>query len=511
MFKIFKEDKFRSLQNEDECKVEFLDSFATKTKATICLEEKYESERRCQSNRQFSRADDEFSFEYSDWSDKLLHRIRYYVKECKTVQNGENIVDVSSLDYDYIDDFQFNRAIVKKDGEWGIIDDKLKPILSCNKYSSIAPYKEYSFSNYEPVAKITIKKGEGLIYGAIDLSGNFVVRAANGDYYKIPSKNIFWAYSGSETRWVRVQVYSHTIEPFSYPYTEYEECSFYDIERHVFMKFGDYPTLGDTFGLQGYALAIGGMEGDVARFTYDGKVGIIDSDEHILVEPKYKQILPYSDGLAAIRTPTEMKTEFMPDGKHYRRVPVKLSKWGFINKKGQEVILPQYNMVHPFSAGHAAFNIGGRVQSIQTVEVTHEEIPDSIPYEDTHVLVFQGGKWGFLNTEGEQVIAPEYDSCSEFFNGRVAIIGKGNKLGLITSDLKYQTCLEYDRIEYDRYKKFIGPAFTCSKKEIDEDGYRILHDWTVYEGANGFIVEEYGINYLEPEPGPGLGFVPDYL
>ena len=489
MFKVYKEDKTRCIQSDlTECTIEFVDSFAVKTAAIDYLKEK------CVDNlHKYLSEEEEFSYEFDDnnMGNDYHHSVRYYIEECNTIKNGEKLIDVSGLDYDFIDDFHFERAIVRRHGAWGIIDTNFEPILFCDEYNRIAPYEERSAANGEPFAEISIDKGKRYYHGLVDVFGNFVVRA-NGGIHRVPSRDIFWAFNESATKWVKVLVSPDTFELSDFPYTEYDECSFYDVERRVFMRFGDFPTLGDPFGVEGFALAIGGFEGDVARFSFNEKVGVIDSEENIVVEPKYKQIQQFSDGLAAVKTFSITKLELLPGGKSYKQTTIKNSKWGFINKLGKEVIPPQYDMVYPFSAGHAPFNIGGLIESIQTVEVP-EEYEYLFSNEDTHVSIFKGGKWGFINVEGEVVVPPEYDECTRFIDGRVAIIGKNNKFGLITADFKYQTGLLYTRIRYDESERILRPSFIAETENYDEDGYRLVTEWSIYDGPEGFVVKKAGM------------------
>lgn len=495
MFKVYKEDKTRCIQSDlTECTIDFVDSFAVKKAAIDYLKKKCVGE----FHKNLSE-EEEFSYEYDDnnTGNDYHHSVRYYIEECNTIKNGEKLVDVSGLDYDFIDDFHFDRAIVKRYGTWGIIDTNFEPVLHCDEYNSIAPYEEQPYADYEPVAEISIKKGKSYYQGVVDIFGNFLV-GANGGVHRVPSKDIFWAFNKSETKWVKVQVSSDTIEPFSFPHTEYEEYSFYDVERRLFMRFGDYPTLGDSLGVEGFALAIGGFEGDMARFSYEGKVGVIDSEEKIVVEPKYKQIRQFSDGLAAVETFGITKLEFMPGGKQYRHVIIQKPKWGFINKLGKEIIPPQYDMVYPFSAGHAPFNIGGELETIRDV-IVPDEYEYLFSYEETHELIFKGGKWGFVNVEGEVVIPPKYDQCSQFFDGRVAIIGENNKLGLITADLKFQTGLLYSSIRYDKDKRYFKPSFIAETEEFDENGERLVTEWSIYDGPDGFVVKEEGTYFADDD------------
>src|SRR5262245_26129532 len=60
-------------------------------------------------------------------------------------------------------------------------------------------------------------------------------------------------------------------------------------------------------------------------------------------------------------------------------------KTGFIDKKGQVVITPQFDAADVFSEGLA--------------------------------LVSVGGKYGFINTKGELVINPQFESANSFSEG----------------------------------------------------------------------------------------------
>ena len=54
-------------------------------------------------------------------------------------------------------------------------------------------------------------------------------------------------------------------------------------------------------------------------------------------------------------------------------------------------------------------------------------------------------KFGFVNSQGEEIIPTKYDFASNFNNG-VAIIGKGKKFGLVNKKGKIILPLEYDQI-----------------------------------------------------------------
>jgi len=77
-------------------------------------------------------------------------------------------------------------------------------------------------------------------------------------------------------------------------------------------------------------------------------------------------------------------------------------RWGFIDRLGEEIILPQYTEVHDFSEGLAAVNIG----------------------------TWDNPRWGFIDTDGNVVVPFEYDEVRSFSEG-LAWVRSGNLWGLL--------------------------------------------------------------------------------
>ncbi len=86
------------------------------------------------------------------------------------------------------------------------------------------------------------------------------------------------------------------------------------------------------------------------------QVGFIDHEGYVVIEPKYKSALPFSEGVAVVETfkgykqfidangNVVIKMKFL-DAKSFREglAPVMESKekgWGYINKQGKYVIAP---------------------------------------------------------------------------------------------------------------------------------------------------------------------------
>ena len=199
--------------------------------------------------------------------------------------------------------------------------------------------------------------------------------------------------------------------------------------------------------------------------TVNGKDGFIDRDGKIVIEPAFEKAYPFSDGLAAVR---------------------KRGAWGFIDTQGRVVIEPQFVSVGPFSDGLAIFedkrraNKKGYIDKFGKVVIeprfdaaadfrngvakvgfatlrgkllswfadigvecdskfidrTGEIVPEPPPQhfatgDPGELIPFRKGhSAGYLNAQGEVVIAPQFEVASAFSEG-LACVGKRGLFGYI--------------------------------------------------------------------------------
>lgn len=90
------------------------------------------------------------------------------------------------------------------------------------------------------------------------------------------------------------------------------------------------------------------------------------------------------------------------------------TKMGVANMKGQVIVKPKYDAIFPYHEGLAAVSVG-----CKTVR----------PQDDPEHEYVVGGKWGFIDKRGHEVIPLEYDSIANhrrFKNGK-ALVLKGEK------------------------------------------------------------------------------------
>ena len=86
-------------------------------------------------------------------------------------------------------------------------------------------------------------------------------------------------------------------------------------------------------------------------------------------------------------------------------------KWGYINRQGQVIINPQFDAAQVFSEGLAA------VQS--------------------------AGKWGYINTAGEFVVNPQFEGAANFCDG-LALVETNGQIRFINSDGKIVISTPFD-------------------------------------------------------------------
>ncbi len=141
------------------------------------------------------------------------------------------------------------------------------------------------------------------------------------------------------------------------------------------------------------------------------------------------------------------------------------SLWGFVNRKCEVVVEPQYDDAMPFSAdGIAGFR--------------------------------KDGKWGFLDETGKIVIEPQFDGVGIFRENGLCDYEENGKFGLIDKSGRIVAKAQYDFILFDgEYSDWLGPfkdngtgiavVFVDGKWGlIDSDGTVLVNP--VYDYFSGF-------------------------
>lgn len=259
------------------------------------------------------------------------------------------------------------------------------------------------------------------------------------------------------------QAYVDNCKP---PKTKYAEVSCTQDDKYFVGYNADYSsqTLLDKQGkallnLKGYDnVDYYGIENGVFAVMKNGKVGYMNTQGKLVVPMVYD----------SMRDPDDKYDETWAESPSQGRIIVsKGGKLGIIDTSNK-VIMPfnnKYSSIESFSEGAAP-------------------------------VMSKAGKWGFIDKEGKEIIAPQYDGTNGHFGGvygfseGLAGMEKGGKWGYITKTGKVAIPFVYDEIR--PFKEGVAGVLKGNK-------------WGFINGVNKTIipfkyadsnVERYSVNYM---------------
>ncbi|WP_395767762.1 WG repeat-containing protein [Aquirufa sp.] len=150
----------------------------------------------------------------------------------------------------------------------------------------------------------------------------------------------------------------------------------------------------------------------------DSKWGYINKKGNYIINPQFAEANLFYDDLALVK-------EDGPDG-----------KYGFINKEGQFIIKPTYKFATSFSEGLAW--VTSTLSHPQLINTKGEVITEL--KSATYVYTFNEGLaafsndknlYGFVNKSGEVVITPQFHSVGYFSQGLCAVSNEKGDVGFI--------------------------------------------------------------------------------
>jgi hypothetical protein len=175
---------------------------------------------------------------------------------------------------------------------------------------------------------------------------------------------------------------------------------------------------------------------DRAIYEVNGRRGVMDLAGRIILEPKYRTIGEFREGVA-----------WMSSGDFY----------GFISSNGEELIAPFYEDARSFSDGVAPVKLGGKWGFI--TKALQLEIPlqfdFALTFSEGLARVRQNELWGYISRNGEYLIQPQYQSARDFHEGLAGVEAVG-KWGYI--DRKGEMIIEPSFREAGDFIEGIGFA-----------------------------------------------------
>lgn len=140
-----------------------------------------------------------------------------------------------------------------------------------------------------------------------------------------------------------------------------------------------------------------------------------------MITPKFDEVQDFSEGLAAVRIE---------------------DKWGYINKKGDMIIDPEFIYARPFKSGKAFVN----TEKMQPGYIDRKGSFTPVDkVKSSNILTFSEGLcaiqvvgkgYGFVDEDDNKVITPEFDYADNFSEGLASVKVNGN-FGYINTKGKY--------------------------------------------------------------------------
>lgn len=153
--------------------------------------------------------------------------------------------------------------------------------------------------------------------------------------------------------------------------------------------------------------------------------GYIDKTGKMVIGAGFTNAEKFSQGLAAVATYGNS------DGAN--AYGYYFDKWGYINKLGRLVTKPEFSTANNFSEGLAAVEIG---------RIHNNSDEAGMPTEDI------GGKWGYIDETGKQVISAQFDLANSFSEGLAVVrvkdnCGYINKIGKFVVQPQFSSCEDF--------------------------------------------------------------------
>lgn len=167
-------------------------------------------------------------------------------------------------------------------------------------------------------------------------------------------------------------------------------------------------------------------------FKTEGKLGFIDAQSNIVIEPKYDWISFFREGRCAVKAG---------------------EKIGFINHQGEVVIPIIYDKALNFSDGLAGVCLGKEcgyvdLQGRKITPFLFSYVDYFHEHQGNLAVVRKGRKWGAINRNGETIIEFRYNDAPLIADGH-AIVTENGKRGLLNLSGEVVIPLKYDAIAYN--------------------------------------------------------------
>lgn len=202
------------------------------------------------------------------------------------------------------------------------------------------------------------------------------------------------------------------------------------------------------------------------------RMGYVDKKGKVVIEPFYKEVKPFSNGLAVVRTvdkygyinrkgemviPEQFADASIFTG-NFAVAGISRDHWGVIDKKGSFVINPKYGEItidgNEFLV--AENNRCGIVdKSGNTIVPMDFKILYPFYGKGYTMATLDGDKYGVVDRKGKYTVNPQFDFGFGFIGG-VAVVVSGKQYGIIDAKGKYIVNPRYKSVSEDFILMFLS-------------------------------------------------------
>lgn len=180
-----------------------------------------------------------------------------------------------------------------------------------------------------------------------------------------------------------------------------------------------------------------------AKIMKAGRYGFIDRKGNVRVAPQYSSVRDFKEGLAAV---------------------VINGKWGFIDKDENIIVQPYYVNVSDFSNGVAKAQTGSKWSFVtckgEKLDNAYDDIREG---ENEKWIIIRNKKTGLADKNGKELLAPRYEALQDLENGMV-IVKKGEKWGVVDYKENFVFPIVFDYVTFNRKEEL----FLFMKKGKEE-------------------------------------------
>jgi KWG Leptospira. len=222
----------------------------------------------------------------------------------------------------------------------------------------------------------------------------------------------------------------------------------------------------------------------------NGRWGFIDESGRVVIEPKFQNAFPFSEGLAAVLVTADgntggqlgyidrtgrmvIKPQFSGSAsgdysfsEGLAAVRTQAGKWGYIDKTGAFVVQPKFDFAKRYSEGFALVGISktpyGSDYSFGFIDkagkwLIQPRFTSAENFSEGSASVAEDGLVGYIDRKGQFVIKPQFeeawpcgehllDICSRGFSEGLAAVRVNDKWGFIDTTGKFVIPPAFDSV-----------------------------------------------------------------